>query len=109
MQRWYDRVDSPDLEYVGKFGDDVRFRDLPNSLKATSVAAHFGAVSQFESYGTIICGSRGEVANDPTLGEHFGVRSQYDTDTRSTVKFDNQKQEVWTEIAITGNDQVCRS
>ena len=77
MSRWYNRAAPPNVIYVGgRFGDAVAYRDIPNELKLPAVADFFGATTEITTdSGVVICGSLGEVANDPTLREIFDVRS----------------------------------
>lgn len=108
ISRWEIKAVSPDVEYVGRFGTDVSFRDLPNELKTEDVADFFGASSEFGGYGgVVVCGSSGEVASDPSHGEHFDVVSNHESlGTVSEEQFNNQKSVVWTEIALHQQDQV---
>ena len=52
----------------------------------------------------VVCGSIGEVANDPALPEHFDVRGE--AENQDSEFYNNQKQVVWTEVALYGNDQL---
>ncbi|KAL7537288.1 hypothetical protein ACHAXR_008774, partial [Thalassiosira sp. AJA248-18] len=107
MSRWYNNVGIPNIVYVSKLGDSIAYRDLPNDLKTDSIAEYFGAtpVQNVIDGGIIVCGSIGEVGNDPTLEETFDVRSNEFT-TSSPFEQNNQKQVVWTEIAIYKEDQL---
>ena len=67
---------------------------------------YFGATPKsVTDGGIIVCGSMGEVANDPTLTETFDVRSKELTFS-STDSLSNQKKVVWTEIALNAADQL---
>jgi hypothetical protein len=67
---------------------------------------YFGATPKsVKDGGVVVCGSMGEVSNDPSLTEVFGVRSNELTITGSEA-LSNQKKVVWTEIALYGNDQL---
>ena len=55
--------------------------------------------------GQVVCGSIGEVANDPSMREVFDVRSNEHT-TLGTEDYENQKHVVWTEIGLSGEDQL---
>ena len=106
MSRWYNRAAPPDVVYVARLGDSIPFRDLSNELKTDAIAQYFGAVPQsLIDGGVIVCGSTGEVSNDPALPETFDVRSNEHT-TSSSDLFNNQKQVVWTEVALYGDDQL---
>jgi len=53
----------------------------------------------------IVCGSLGEVANDPTLSETYAIESELDEWYNDVVQL-NQKTNIWTEIALYENDQL---
>jgi hypothetical protein len=110
MNRWEKNGGTSDIAYVGRLGREIAFRDLPNELKTDGVAVYFGAAPETLSGGggVVVCGSLGEIANDPSLDEHFDVRSNEQT-TVSSDQMNNQKSVVWTEIALNEPDQVSRS
>ena len=64
---------------LGRFGDKVNFIDLPNELRTEDVKNYFSD-SDVGGYGTIVCGSPFEVANDQTLGYQFDVVTGQDTE-----------------------------
>lgn len=106
MSRWYNNAEAPDIVYVARLGDPVAYRDLPNDLKTDPVAQYFGAVpDSVLAGGVVVCGSVGEVSNDPTMYESFDVRSDQRA-TFDTDDYDNQKHVVWVEIAQSGKDQL---
>lgn len=106
MNRWYTHGVEPNIAYVGRLGDEISFRDLPSELKTDAVAEFFGATpNSVIDGGVIVCGSSGEVANDPTLTEVFDVVSNK-IYTTSDDNHNNQKTVVWTEIALNGGDQL---
>ena len=112
MERWH-RV-SKDEERFGKFiarvGDLVDFDDLPVELQSEGMAASLGA-DQLENvigggYGTLVCGSEGEVSPDPLEEDYFEI-NLFDTDTLDTmVESRSQKQTIWTHLALTAEDQL---
>ena len=53
----------------------------------------------------IVCGSLGEVANDPTLSETYAIESEL-YEWYNDVVQPNQKTNIWTEIALYENDQL---
>jgi hypothetical protein len=55
--------------------------------------------------GVVVCGSMGEVSNDPSLTEVFDFRSNENT-VSSQDALNNQKRVVWTEVALSSNDQL---
>lgn len=72
------------------------------------------------SGGTVVCGSRGEVANDPELGDNWLDMSSIDDsdraqqlglprDSTSRVDLARQREFVWSQVALTATDQlVCQ-
>ena len=106
MDRWESNKDTRNVEYISRLGEDIAYRDLPNDLKTDDVADYFGANPiSVDGEGVIVCGSQGEVSNDPTLREHFDVRTDEHT-TFSSDTYNNQKSEVWTEVSLYGPDQL---
>jgi len=66
---WDDQLSR--LTKIGRLGDTIMFKDLPNNMRLAKVANRFNdKTSQGQSY-VVVCGSRNEVANDPSLGD-FG-------------------------------------
>jgi len=55
--------------------------------------------------GVVICGSLGEVSNDPSFTEVFDVGSNEFTISSSDT-LNNQKSVIWTEVALYGDDQL---
>ena len=105
MDRWESNKNTPNVEYISRLGEEIAYRDLPSDLKTADVADYFGATPKPVEGGIIVCGSHGEVSNDPTLTEHFDVRSDEHT-TQSEDFYNNQKSVVWTEVAQTAADQL---
>ena len=107
INRWNNNVNTDDVKFIARLGDNIAFRDLPSTLKTSAVATFFGADTQADVLdgGIVICGSPGEVGNDATLTEHFDVRSDEQTTTSGTT-LNNQKSVVWTEIALSKDDQL---
>jgi hypothetical protein len=91
---WDDNLDF--LEYIGRLGDSIRYSDLPSELKTNDVGGeYFGSPPNIiaSEGGTVVCGSIGEVSNDPTLHEVFDVAS-YGTSTARSDVLNNHKQVV---------------
>ncbi|KAL7543207.1 hypothetical protein ACHAXR_012486, partial [Thalassiosira sp. AJA248-18] len=53
----------------------------------------------------IVCGSHGEVANDPSLPEAYGIETEIHEYYKEGVT-ENQKTTIWTEIALYKPDQI---
>jgi len=71
-------------------GYQINFKDLPQELQTESVAKALGlgAVAS-KGAGVVICGSPGEVSNDPSLGgsavrRGFNVANRYNRTTSTT-------------------------
>mmetsp|Transcript_1433 Transcript_1433/g.2264 ORF Transcript_1433/g.2264 Transcript_1433/m.2264 type:complete len:3782 (+) Transcript_1433:192-11537(+) len=88
--------------YVGRFGDSVRFRDLPNEIRLDQVAEWYNATGSITGSGVIVCGSPGEVSNDETLGTGFDFATGRDT----TWNMGRNREAVWTSVALTAPDQL---
>lgn len=107
MKRWDDGL--PKLLFVGRNGDNVDFATLPFLLQTEEMATRLGANSQAEPLGFEACGSRNEVANDPSLGNRYvtqdgqeAVRDDFDQYFRG---FD-QAAMVWSSTVINADDQL---
>lgn len=106
MSRWENNKGPPYIEYIKRLGDSIFFRDLSSSLKTEAISEYFGATpSELLEGGVVVCGSVGEVSNDPSLSEVYEVRSEEVLVTSSTT-MNNQKQVIWSEIAKDGTDQL---
>ena len=72
LSRWRDAKKWPrHMQHVGKLGDMVDFATLPVNLRTDKMAEAIGAVRDFPDKGTEVCGSRGEVANDPAMSHRY--------------------------------------
>lgn len=69
MDRWVAKEKK--LPLLGKLHDTVKFVDLPSSVQSFALAQAFGASGATSADAVEVCGSPGEVANDPTLGHKF--------------------------------------
>lgn len=72
-----DRWDThhPKFDKLGRFGDSIKFVDLPNNVRLDEVAQYFGAETGVQGGGVMVCGSPFETANDPNLGQVFESES----------------------------------
>lgn len=59
------------LALIGKYGDTINIADLPPYLVTPELGALVGSVGTAVYDGSEACGSPGEVANDPTLGNRI--------------------------------------
>jgi len=82
MSRW----NVGDHSYLGRLGDEVDFIDLPSEVQSKTLASQLGALyDEVDSPGihhSLLCGSPGEVANDPRLG----ARLPFETDGFDLVR-----------------------
>jgi len=87
---------------LGRFGDQVKFVDLPNEIRLDEVAQEFGAETEVGGGGIMVCGSPNEAANNLSLGQVFQVTTGRDT----AWGLDRQREYAWMQIALTANDQL---
>lgn len=112
MDRWHRFVNEEERfgKFIGRVGDSVSFDDLPPELQTEAFVVSLGA-NKLEnvigsSYGTLVCGSQGEVAPDPMEEDYFEI-NLFDTDTLDTmIQPQSQKQTIWTHFALTAEDQL---
>ena len=89
-----------------RFLDSVSFRDLDNNVKLPAVADRYGTSPEFSTAGaTLVCGSPGEVANDPVNGALYDAENP-NHDTTYDDFMNQQKTKVWTMIALDSQDQL---
>jgi len=93
---------SPKFSYLGRFGDAVKFVDLPNEIRLDEVAGHFGAETDIIGGNTMVCGSPNEAANDPSLGQVFEVTTGRDTEWNLW----RQREYTWMQVGLTAPDQL---
>ena len=113
MDRWAGNKEQ--FEYAGRIGDVVHYYDLPSELRSPELNEHFGFTSSeieyTDSTGVLVCGSPFEEANDPNLfGSQrrgaFDSLNWYFTSSTDLEDFMKQKRIIWTEAALTANDQL---
>ena len=132
MQRWNEVKEK--LHYIGRFGDDVDFVDLPDIFKVRFVAETFGIFSpdMEEGKGVVVCGSPGEVPNKPSRkdalanaytvhgsdtsiandealvfdGRTFDITQSASVDRTSFLDHKQQKKTVWTMVTLKARDQL---
>jgi len=100
IERW--DTHSPMFEKLGRFGDAVKFVDLPNEIRLDEVAQHFGAATEVGGGGVVVCGSPDETANDRSLGQLFEFRHRKATAWGT----ERQREHIWTQIALGAPDQL---
>ena len=101
---------------LGTLGDTVDFAGLPPEVRTEPMAAAVGSKLLPADPTHEVCGSRGEVRNQPTKGHRFQhymhrnfrgwwLEGFYDLHTRYHSR-DDGKQMVWASIAIKAADQL---
>ncbi len=116
VDRWhrYNRY----LQKVGRLGDALTFDDLPRSLRTSAFALAVGVGTDHVEglAGIETCGSPGEVAAQPELGQNYYFGNQRYESAISYVQQENlrlarlsqsaQKQAVHTMLALHAPDQL---
>lgn len=77
------------------------------SLSSSPTTCSSIARADLENGNVIVCGSAGEVTNDPSLHETFGIQHEEHNVYKEEVT-DNQKTIIWTEIATNKQDQLVQ-
>eukprot|EP01122_Echinamoeba_exundans_P008354 TRINITY_DN275_c0_g1_i1.p1 TRINITY_DN275_c0_g1~~TRINITY_DN275_c0_g1_i1.p1 ORF type:complete len:1994 (-),score=503.35 TRINITY_DN275_c0_g1_i1:77-6058(-) len=111
MDRWFDRRQN--LFVVGRLGDTVDFGDLPVELQTEQMAVRVGALVSLPAgtEGAEACGSPGEVANVPELGnQYFTYLVDNFTETQQNLDFPVNGNDDYTlvvnNVALKAVDQL---
>jgi hypothetical protein len=112
MSRWTN--DRYRFGYAGTLGDVRHYYDLPLDLRSYDLSVALGftadAIPFTPSDGVLVCGSPYEIANDLSLGGSQGRGAfdslDWDFYTTDRDEFLRQKRLVWTQAALTGEDQL---
>lgn len=99
-ERW--NTHSTHFSKLGRFGDVVKFVDLPNEMRLDEVAQYFGESSTIGGSGVVVCGSPYETANDPSHGQVFEVTTGKDTDWGLW----RQRESVFAMAGLHADDQL---
>jgi len=100
IQRWVDHKSK--FPYLGRFGDDVKFVDLPNEVRLDEVAEYFDTDTGLQGGGILTCGSPFESANDASLGAVFETVHRRDT----AWGLWRNREYVWLQVGLMANDQL---
>ena len=102
MDRWHNNYHK--FPFIGRFGDYMRIRDLPNEVRTENVTSFYDNASNENSNGVLVCGSPDEVSNDRTLEFVFDVNNN----GFSTGYYDpaGNKDNVWIMVSLEANDQL---
>ena len=115
MERWESAVAGYSgrpslLPYAGRLGDVVDFAALPPSLQTVHMAEAVGSDVEYPAIGFESCGSRGEIANEPTMANRFHIM---DSDPNFNEGVDQPqdytsegKEMAWTTVVLSANDQL---
>eukprot|EP01125_Pyxidicula_operculata_P014519 TRINITY_DN483_c0_g6_i1.p1 TRINITY_DN483_c0_g6~~TRINITY_DN483_c0_g6_i1.p1 ORF type:complete len:1985 (+),score=368.79 TRINITY_DN483_c0_g6_i1:207-6161(+) len=109
MQRFYDKKRY--IPAVGRYGDVIDFRALPTELQTVTMATRVGAIATRSDEGYEVCGSPGEVANEPTFGNRYVIQSPIPyqfKDREIDFKYPqwSGKSIVWTNVVLKSKDQL---
>ncbi|CAE7367529.1 unnamed protein product, partial [Symbiodinium sp. CCMP2456] len=98
--------------FVGKLGSTVQFHNLPQPLQTEALAAALGAVPEEQEFSEV-CGSPGEVSNDPERGHHLSFKHgapddyYFDSSYGFSGGIDRlAKSAVWTMQSLHADDQL---
>ena len=110
MNRWNEFKNG--FEFIGRLSDEIDFRELPELLRSKAVAEGFGLGGEEKDENTVkkilVCGSEGEVANDPTIsGASFipAIGDKVDAEFSNKI-FYQQRASAWTTIVSSASDQL---
>ena len=104
---FYKNSESTDV----KFGDAVDIADLNPNLQTLGVSASVGATYEYldQELGFEACGSRGEVANEPALGNKFYNVNQdfgFQGIDQEQYRYEAGKGMVWSTVVMNAQDQL---
>lgn len=94
------------LKKIGRLTDTVMFRDLSNEMRLDEVAKYFGALQSSGGEGVVVCGSRNEVSNDPSLGSHFGLEIWNHDNGSAVLNGASVRESAFFAIALHAKDQL---
>eukprot|EP00615_Pteridomonas_danica_P005739 CAMPEP_0114339626 /NCGR_PEP_ID=MMETSP0101-20121206/7849_1 /TAXON_ID=38822 ORGANISM="Pteridomonas danica, Strain PT" /NCGR_SAMPLE_ID=MMETSP0101 /ASSEMBLY_ACC=CAM_ASM_000211 /LENGTH=1907 /DNA_ID=CAMNT_0001472645 /DNA_START=590 /DNA_END=6313 /DNA_ORIENTATION=- len=110
MSRWSDGEEY--LTLLGKLGDMIDFADLEANVQQEDIGQLIGAVGARSGEGFEVCGSPGEVRNDPTMGNLYQVNIG---DSNTNNQFLDQEETpgrvyhnsaIWTSVVFKATDQL---
>lgn len=110
--KWmFDRIHASISSYPlfpGHLEDVVEFTRLPSNFKTQPTIAGFGkTVSNAAGAGVVVCGSVGEVANVPLLGDGFQYGWDFFRDMNDVAyDLDKQRHTVWAYLSLYAPDQL---
>lgn len=118
MDRWTSSAatGANGIDLLGRLGDVVDFHSLPDSLQTDRMAEIIGATLETDAFTDETCGSPGEVANEPSLGNTFAFNIMNGVGETSIhyqardqdpyLHRGDRKGVVWLNIALRAPDQL---
>jgi len=94
------------LKKIGRLTDTVMFRDLSNEMRLDEVAKYFGGLQSSGGESVVVCGSRNEVSNDPSLGSLFGLEIWNHDNSGAVLNGASVRENVFFAIALHAKDQL---
>lgn len=110
MSRWSDK--QAIFTRLGRWGDVISFSDLPTALQTAEMAASVGALVIGSDKSYEVCGSPGEAANDPMLGNMYQLPDPIIlTDTKARgldtqYNWGSGKNSIWLNTVLSAPDQL---
>jgi hypothetical protein len=101
MDRWANNYHK--FTYVGRRGDHLKIRDLPNELRTEALTSFYDQEVNGVSGGILVCGSPGEVSNEKQYGFYFDVDNSYQTGYWGAG--DNRRHS-WIMLSLSAQDQL---
>ena len=105
MVRW--KANDQQFPYVGRLGDEVEFKNFPETLRSGAIPGIFGLATPTTDIGTkaVVCGSPHEVGGKlfPTS---FSMIRRPESNVYSPHIYGHQRRTVWTMIALVAKDQL---
>jgi cullin-associated NEDD8-dissociated protein 1 len=102
-----------DSELVGSWGDVIDFNNLPLSAKSDAAIVALGGSIVAESSAVIeVCGSPGEVSNDPSLGHQYLLQKYGDAEEEYASSLDQDHDRwvanhiVFNTVSVNAQDQL---
>ena len=103
MKRWGQN----DLPFLGRLGDEVNFRNFPDTLRSPAIAKLFGLVTSTTTEGgnSVVCGSPFE-AKSKLFPSSFSITRSPEYDVGKPRVFKQQRRTVWFNIVTSASDQL---
>jgi len=101
MDKWHNNYHK--FPFIGRFGDYMRIRDLPNEARTEHVTSFYDNASNENSNGVLVCGIPDEVSNDRTLELVFDVNNGFSTGYYDPARNNDN---VWIMASLEANDQL---